>query len=72
MTLGEDVSDVVSFRLDPVFDEETGLEAVCVTDITPAEDIDVGQEVNGRESSSVGSESNSGAAASTNASSTNA
>ena len=72
MTLGEDVSDVVSFRLDPVFDEETGLEAVCVTDITPAEDIDVGQEVNGRESSSVGSESNSGAAASTNASSINA
>ncbi len=67
MTLGEDVSDVVSFRLDPVFDEEIGLEAVCVTDITPAEDIDVGQEVNGRESSSVGSESNSGAAASTNA-----
>jgi hypothetical protein len=51
MTLGKDVSDVVSFRLDPVFDEETGqvfdeetgLEAVCVTDITPAEDIDVSQ-----------------------------
>ena len=40
MTLGEDVSNVVSFRLDPEFDEETGLEAVCVTDITPAEDID--------------------------------
>ena len=40
MTLGEDVSNVVSFRLDPVFDEETGLEAVCVTDITSAEDID--------------------------------
>ncbi len=41
MTLGEDVSNVVSFRLDPVFDEEAGLQAVCVTDITPAEDIDV-------------------------------
>jgi hypothetical protein len=41
MTLGEDVSNVVSFRLDPVFDEETGLQAVCVTDITPAEDIDL-------------------------------
>jgi hypothetical protein len=40
MTLGEDVSNVISFRLDPVFDEETGLEAVCVIDITPAEDID--------------------------------
>ena len=41
MTLGEDVSNVVSFRLDPVFDEEAGLQAVCVTDITPAEDLHV-------------------------------
>jgi hypothetical protein len=41
MTLGQDVSNVVSFRLDPVFDEQAGLQAVCVTDITPAEDIDV-------------------------------
>jgi hypothetical protein len=41
MTLGEDVSNVVSFRLDPVFDEQDGLQAVCVTDIMPAEDIDV-------------------------------
>ncbi len=40
MTFGEDVSNVVSFRLDPVFDEENGLQAVCVTDITPAEDIE--------------------------------
>ena len=39
MTFGEDVSNVVSFRLHPVFDE-SGLQAVCVTDITPAEDID--------------------------------
>jgi hypothetical protein len=38
MTLGEDMSDVVSFKLDPVFEEEDGLQAVCVTDITPAED----------------------------------
>src|SRR5918994_3817041 len=45
MTLGEDVSNVVSFRLDPVFDEEAGLEAVCVTDITPAENIDVNSAV---------------------------
>jgi hypothetical protein len=66
MTLGEDVSNVVSFRLDPVFDKETGLEAVCVTDITPAEDIDVRQQGDGRESSSVGSESNPRAATSTN------
>jgi hypothetical protein len=71
MTLGEDVSNVVSFRLDPVFDEETGLEAVCVTDITPAEDIDVRQEGDGRQSSSAGSESNSRAATSTNMNSTN-
>ena len=41
MTLGEDVSNVVSFRLDLVFDEEAGLQAVCVTDITPAEDLNV-------------------------------
>jgi hypothetical protein len=39
MTLGEDVSDVVSFRLDPVFDEEDGLKAVCVTDIRSAEEV---------------------------------
>jgi hypothetical protein len=38
MTLGEDVSNVVSFRLAPVFGD-SGLEAVCVTDITPAEDV---------------------------------
>jgi hypothetical protein len=71
MTLGEDVSNVVSFRLDPVFDKETGLEAVCVTDITLADDIDVRQQGDGRESSSVGSESNPRAAASTNVNSTN-
>jgi hypothetical protein len=41
MTLGENVSDVISFRLDPVFDKEDGLQAVCVTDITPAEDLNV-------------------------------
>ncbi|HEX6253702.1 MAG TPA: hypothetical protein VFZ55_05735 [Nitrososphaera sp.] len=37
MTLGEDVSDVVSFKLDPVFGED-GLEAVCVTDIRSSEE----------------------------------
>ena len=37
MVLGEDVDDVISFRLDPVFGEE-GLEAVCVTDIRSAEE----------------------------------
>ena len=41
MTLGQDVSNVVSFRLDPVFDEQAGLQAVCVTDIMAAEDIDL-------------------------------
>src|SRR5918999_1950653 len=69
MTLGEDVSNVVSFRLDPVFDEENGLQAVCVTDITPAENIDAPQLE--RELSSAGSESNSLAANSTNMNSTN-
>ena len=43
MTLGQDVSNVVSFKLDPVFDEEDGLQAVCVSDIKPAENIDVRQ-----------------------------
>jgi hypothetical protein len=37
MTLGKDVSDAVSFKLDPVFGED-GLEAVCVTDIRSAEE----------------------------------
>jgi hypothetical protein len=41
MTLGEDVSNVVSFRLNPIFDEQAGLQAVCVTDIMAADDIDV-------------------------------
>jgi hypothetical protein len=41
ITLGQDLSNVVSFRLDPVYDEQAGLQAVCVTDITAAEDIDV-------------------------------
>jgi hypothetical protein len=38
MTLGEAVSEVISFKLDPVFDEEDGLEAVCVTDVRSAEE----------------------------------
>ncbi len=38
MTLGEVVSEVISFKLDPVFDEEDGLEAVCVTHIRSAEE----------------------------------
>ena len=41
MTLGEAVSEVISFKLDPVFDEEDGLEAICVTDIRSAEDVDM-------------------------------
>ena len=36
MMLGDDVSKVISFKLDPVFGED-GLEAVCVTDIRSAE-----------------------------------
>jgi hypothetical protein len=38
MTLGEAVLKAVSFKLDPVFDEGDGLEAVCVTDIRSAEE----------------------------------
>jgi len=39
MTLGKDVSDAVSFKLDPVFGgEDDGLEAICVTDIRSAEE----------------------------------
>ena len=38
MTLGETLSEVISFKLDPVFDEEDRLQAVCVTDIRPAEE----------------------------------
>jgi hypothetical protein len=37
MMLGDDVSDVISFKLDPVFGEE-GLEAVCLTDTRSAEE----------------------------------
>jgi hypothetical protein len=37
MTLGDDVSGVISFKLNPVFGEE-GLEAVCLTDIRSAEE----------------------------------
>ena len=41
MTLGEAVSEVISFKLDPVFggeEEEEGLKAVCVTDIRSSEE----------------------------------
>jgi hypothetical protein len=37
MTLGEALSEVISFKLDPIFGED-GLEAVCVTDIRSAEE----------------------------------
>jgi hypothetical protein len=38
MTPGEDASDAVSFKLNPVFGEEDGLEAICVTDMRSAEE----------------------------------
>ncbi|HJU35715.1 MAG TPA: hypothetical protein VJ695_11395, partial [Nitrososphaera sp.] len=39
LTLGESVSEVVSFKLDPVFGGEgEGLEAVCLTHIRSAEE----------------------------------
>jgi hypothetical protein len=37
MTLSEAVSEVISFKLDPVFGED-GLEALCVTDIRSSEE----------------------------------
>ncbi len=38
IALGEDVSDVISFKLDPVFGDE-GLEALCVSHIRSAEEV---------------------------------
>jgi hypothetical protein len=38
MTLDEDVSDVISFKLDPVFGDD-GLEALCVSHIRSAEEV---------------------------------
>jgi hypothetical protein len=38
MTLGEDIANVVSFQLSPVF-TSGGLQAVCVTNIQPAENL---------------------------------
>jgi hypothetical protein len=38
--LGEDINAAVSFKLAPIFGPG-GLEAVCVTDITPAEKLEV-------------------------------
>jgi hypothetical protein len=35
---GNDVDDVVSFKLEPKFDDDD-IEAVCVTDIESADDI---------------------------------
>ena len=37
MTLGRDVSNVVSFKMNPVFGDD-GLEAVCVSDVRSAEE----------------------------------
>ena len=48
MTLGVDVSNAVSFKLNPVVGEEGSLEAVCVTDITPAEWAQIGTGVRGQ------------------------
>jgi hypothetical protein len=38
---GTDVQDVVSFKLDPKFDDDK-IEAICVTDIEPAGDVKAG------------------------------
>ncbi len=44
MTLGEDISNVISFRLQSADDEETTLEAICVTEVTPAEEVNIMKE----------------------------
>jgi hypothetical protein len=41
ITPGGNVEDVVSFTLEPKFDNEGNLAAVCVNDITPAENLNV-------------------------------
>jgi hypothetical protein len=41
ITLGEDVDQAISFKTDPVFGEDNGLEAICVTDIRPAEEVNL-------------------------------
>jgi hypothetical protein len=41
ITPGGNVEDVVSFTLEPKFDDEGNLAAVCVNDITPAERLNV-------------------------------
>jgi hypothetical protein len=41
ITPGGNVEDVVSFTLEPKFDDEGNLAAVCVNDITPAENLNV-------------------------------
>ncbi|HEV2193806.1 MAG TPA: hypothetical protein VGR54_09340 [Nitrosopumilaceae archaeon] len=46
ITPGTNVQNVVSFKLNPVFDSSNNLEAVCVTDITPAEKLKINPEGN--------------------------
>jgi hypothetical protein len=38
---GTDVNNVVSFQLEPHFDNKGGLQAVCVKDIKPADNINI-------------------------------
>jgi hypothetical protein len=44
MTLGEDISNVISFRLQSADDEETALEDLCVTEVTQAEEVNIMEE----------------------------
>ncbi len=41
MSPGTDVANVVSFELEPVFDDGGNLVAVCVTDIQPADEVEI-------------------------------
>jgi len=38
---GTNVNNVVSFKLEPHFDDKGGLQAVCVKDIKPADEINI-------------------------------
>ena len=38
---GTDVNNIVSFKLEPHFDDKGGLQAVCVKDIKPADEINI-------------------------------
>lgn len=61
---GTDVDDVVSFKLSPQFNDNNELEAVCVTDIQPADNIVSDNNDNSNNNNDDNTNSNSGNSAS--------